>query len=149
MRRFLALTIAVTVTATPLAARPPEEAVLAEVAVGLVASFAGMYAGWSISELLADSFPDNPALARQLRMASIFGGIVLGASGGVALTGTLLGVNGNIPLCFLGGVLGIAVGALASIPIYALTDIDIDLLLIPAATVGLAVWGFNHGATSR
>lgn len=149
MQKLVVLLIVAILGATPLAARPPEEAVLAELAVGLVASFAGMYAGWSVSELLADSFPDDPMLVRQLRMTGILGGIVLGASGGVALTGALLGVNGNIPLCFLGGTLGIAVGYLVSIPIYALTGTDVDLLLIPAAAVGLAVWGFNHGATSR
>ena len=41
------------------------------------------------------------------------------------------------------------VGALISIPIYALTQADLDLFLVPAAAVGLAVWGFNYGATSR
>lgn len=58
-------------------------------------------------------------------------------------------MSGNVPLCLLGGALGIAVGALASIPIYVLANIDVDLLPIPAVAVGLAVWGFNHGATSR
>ena len=82
-------------------------------------------------------------------MDVVFGGILAGACGGVALSGTLLGVDGNLPLCLLGGCLGLGVGALISIPIYALTQADLDLFLVPAAAVGLAVWGFNYGATSR
>ena len=99
--------------------------------------------------LLRDSFPNDGAWGRELGNDLIFGGILAGACGGVALTGELLGVDGNLPMCLLGGCLGLGVGALISIPIYGLFNVDLDLLLIPAAAVGLAVWGFNYGATSR
>ena len=108
-----------------------------------------MYLGSQASVLLRDSLSNDGAWGRQASMDVVFGGILAGACGGVALTGTLLGVDGNLPLCLLGGCLGLGVGALISIPIYALTQADLDLFLVPAAAVGLAVWGFNYGATSR
>lgn len=148
MRRAVVLIVAAVLAAVPAMARAPEEAVLPEVGVGLAAAFGGMYVGWATSSSVAGLFPDNPALSRQLRMATILGGMVLGASGGVAVTGTLLGVDGNLPLCFLGGVMGIGVGYLLSIPLYILADVDLDLVLLPVAAVALAVWGFNHRATA-
>lgn len=123
--------------------------VLAEVGVGLVAAFVGMYVGWTIYSSFADPSPDVPALSRPLQMAIVLGGIVLGASGGVALVGTLLGVRGNLPLCFLAGVMGIGAGYLLSLPSHVLANIDVHLLFVPAAAAGFAVWGFNHGATTR
>jgi hypothetical protein len=149
MRTILTTAVVLLVVATVAVARPPEEAVLAEVAGGLVGSFAGMSLGWSASLLLMNSFPDAGSWTRDLTKGAVFGGILAGACGGVALTGALLGVDGNLPVCLLGGCIGIGVGALLSIPIYALADMDLDLLLIPAAAAGLAVWGFNQGATSR
>jgi hypothetical protein len=86
---------------------------------------------------------------RQLAAPLTFGGIVAGACGGVALAGTLLGVDGNLSLCLLGGCIGLGAGALLSIPVYGLLNIDLDLFLAPAAAVTFAVWGFNAGAPSR
>jgi hypothetical protein len=108
-----------------------------------------MYLGSAASMLLRDSLPNEGAWSAELNKDLIFGGILAGACGGVALTGTLLGVDGNLPFCLLGGCLGLGVGALLSIPIYGLFNLDLDLLLIPAAAVALTVWGFNYGATSR
>ncbi len=64
MRKLLVLLTLATLTMPPLAARPPEDAVFTEVVVGLVGSFADMYAGWTVSELLTGSFPDNLMLGR-------------------------------------------------------------------------------------
>ena len=149
MKKILIAAMAVLVLATGAVARQPEEAILGEVAGGLIGSFAGMYLGSEASMLLRDAFPNAGAWRAELTKDLVFGGILAGACGGVSLTGTLLGVDGNLPLCLLGGCLGLGVGALLSIPIYGLLEIDLDLLLIPAAAVGLAVWGLNYGATSR
>ncbi len=149
MRKIVVAMMAVLILGTGAVARPPEEAMLGEVAGGLIGSFAGLYLGSEASVLLRDSLPNEGAWVHQLGTGVVFGGILAGAFGGVALTGTLLGVNGNLPLCLLGACLGVGVGALISIPIYSLARIDLDLLLIPVAAVGLAVWGFNYGATSR
>jgi len=149
MRKVLVAAMAVLVLGTAAVARPPEEAVPGEVAAGLVGSFAGMYLGSEASVLLRDSLSSDGAWGYQLGMGVVFGGVLAGACGGVALAGTLLGVDGNLPLCLLGGCVGLGVGAFISIPIYALTQADLDLFLVPAAAVGLAVWGFNYGATSR
>lgn len=149
MSRAVVLIVAAVLAAVSAMARSPEEAVLAEAGVGLAAAFGGMYVGWAISSSVAGLSPDDSVLGRELRMATILGGMVLGASGGVAATGTLLGVDGNLPLCFLGGVMGIGAGYLLSIPLYILADLDLDLVLLPVAAVALAVWGFNHGATAR
>ncbi|MEW6216802.1 MAG: hypothetical protein AB1543_03895 [Candidatus Bipolaricaulota bacterium] len=149
MRKVLAVVIAAIVAGGALVARPPEEAVLAETLAGLVGAFAGFYAGWRVSLAVEGAFPNREAWVRHLGAGAVFGGIIVGASGGVALTGILLGVEGNLPLCVLGGCLGLGVGALLSVPIYALAGLDLDMLFVPIATVALAVWGFNHGATSR
>ncbi len=149
MRKILIAAMIVLVLGTGAVARQPEEAILGEVAGGLIGSFAGMYLGSEASVLLRDSLPSEGAWGRELSNGLVFGGILAGACGGVALAGTLLGVDGNLPLCVLGACLGVGVGALLSIPIYGLFNLDLDLLLIPAAAVGLAVWGFNYGATSR
>ena len=149
MRRTLIAAMAVLILGTGAVARPPEEAILGEVAGGLIGSFAGMYLGSEASVLLRNSLPNEGAWVHQLGTGVVFGGILAGACGGVALAGTLLGVDGNLPMCLLGGCLGLGVGALLSIPIYSLAGIDLDLLLIPVAAVSLAVWGFNYGATSR
>lgn len=149
MRKILIAAMIVLVLATGAVARPPEEAILGEVAGGLIGSFAGMYLGSEASVLLRNSLPNEGAWVHQLGTGVVFGGILAGACGGVALAGTLLGVDGNLPTCLLGGCLGLGVGALLSIPIYSLAGIDLDLLLIPVAAVSLAVWGFNYGATSR
>jgi hypothetical protein len=149
MKKIVVGMMAVLILATGAVARQPEEAILGEAAAGLVGSFAGMYLGSQASMLLRESFPDGGAWTREAGKDLIFGGILVGACGGVALTGTLLGIDGNLPMCLLGGCLGLGVGAVVSIPIYGLFNIDLDLLLIPAAAVGFAVWGFNDGATSR
>ena len=149
MKKILVAMMAVLVLGTGVVARQPEEAILGEVAAGLVGSFAGMYLGSEASMLLRDAFPNAGAWRAELAKDLVFGGILAGACGGVALTGELLGVDGNLPMCLLGGCLGLGVGALISIPIYGLFNLDLDLLLVPAAAVGLAVWGFNYGATSR
>ncbi|MCX6099733.1 MAG: hypothetical protein NTX69_06930 [Candidatus Bipolaricaulota bacterium] len=149
MRKALIATMAVLILGTGAVARPPEEAILGEVAGGLIGSFAGMYLGLEASVLLRNSFPNDGAWGRKLSKGLVFGGILAGACGGVALAGTLLGVDGNLPLCLLSACLGVGVGALLSIPIYSLAGIDLDLLLIPVAAVSLAVWGFNYGATSQ
>jgi hypothetical protein len=149
VRKALIATMAVLILGTGAVARPPEEAILGEVAGGLIGSFVGLYLSSGASMLLRDSLPNEGAWVHQLGTGLVFGGILTGACGGVALAGTLLGVDGNLPLCLLGACLGVGVGALLSIPIYSLAGIDLDLLLIPVAAVGLAVWGFNYGATSR
>ena len=149
MRKALIAAMAVLILGTGAVARPPERAILGEVAGGLIGSFAGLYLGSEASVLLRNSFPNEGAWVHQLGTGVVFGGILAGGCGGVALAGTLLGVDGNLPMCLLGGCLGLGVGALLSIPIYGLLGIDLDLLLVPAAAVGLAVWGFNYGATSQ
>ncbi len=111
MRKVLVAAIAVLVLGTAAVARPPEEAILGEVAAGLVGSFAGMYLGSQASVLLRDSLSNDGAWGRQASMDVVFGGILAGACGGVALTGTLLGVDGNLPLCLLGGCLGLGCGS--------------------------------------
>lgn len=149
MRKILIATMVVLILGTGAVARPPQEAILGEAAAGLIGSFAGMYLGSQAAMLLRDSFPGEGAWSAELTKDLVFGGILAGACGGVALTGTLLGVDGNLPMCLLGGCFGLGLGALLSIPIYGLFEVDLDLLLIPVAAVGLAVWGFNYGATSR
>ncbi len=149
MRKAFLILIAIVVAGGTLAARPPKEAVLAEVVTGLVGAFAGFYAGWQASLALEAAFPTEADWIGQLNVGIVFGGIALGASGGVMLGGALFGVEGNLPLCLIGGCLGLGAGALVSIPLYAVAGLDLDMLLVPAAAVVGAVWGFNHGATPR
>lgn len=149
MRKCLVAAMIVLVLGTGAVARQPERAILGEVVGGLVGSFAGMVLGSHVSLMLRHSAEDEAPWVRQLAAPLTFGGIVAGACGGVALAGTLLGVDGNLPLCLLGGCIGLGAGALLSIPVYGLFNIDLDLFLVPAAAVGFALWGFNAGATSR
>ncbi len=149
MRKVLIAAVVVLILGTGATARQPEEAILGEVAAGLVGSFAGLYLGSQASMLLDDSAAGAPRWIHQVSSTLPFAGIVVGACGGVVLAGTLLAVDGNLPLCLLGGCLGLGAGALVSIPIYALFGADVDVLLLPAAAAALAVWGFNVGATSR
>lgn len=148
MRKLLVLMITTAVAAAPLVARPPKEVMLAELVGGLVGSFVGLYLGWQVRSHL-ETMPWDENGSEFLTVVGdliVIGGIAVGASMGVTLTGTALGVNGNILGCFLGGVGGM----LASIPIITLTGVDgMDTLVIPAVAAGFATWGFNLGATSR
>lgn len=65
------------------------------------------------------------------------------------LGGALSSVEGNLPLCLIGGGLGRGAGALVSIPLYAVAGLDLDMFLAPAAAAAGAVWGFKHRATPR
>jgi len=150
MRKLLVLIVAVALAAVPLAAKPPEEAVLAELAGGIVGACVGLLIGLHIVRYIELATAEN--WSRFLTVVgdlSTIGFIALGASTGVTLTGTALGVNGNILGCFLGGAGGVLAGIFASFPLIALTGVDLDIVVVPAVTAVFATWGFNLGATSR
>lgn len=76
---------------------------LAEVVTGLVGAFVGFHVGWWASLALDAVFSTEADWIRQLNAGIVFGGIALGVSGGVMLGGALSSVEGNLPLCQIGG----------------------------------------------
>jgi len=145
MRKLLVLLLVLVIGSTPLAARPPEEAVLPEAVVGTLGSFTGLYVGWVIPHWLGVPSAENQTWGR-LGAAT---GMFLGADAGVAVTGSLLGVDGNLRLCIVCGILGILAGFAPAALLAEFAGVELDMVFIPLGSALCSVWGFNMGATSR
>lgn len=105
MRRLLVLGMVVGLSGGSLLAATPEEAVLPELVVGIATGYFGGLGGASVfpAVLAAGGFGGMEATILGT-VLGYTGGTALGASLGVALAGSLLGVKGNVRLCFLGGL---------------------------------------------
>jgi len=131
-----------------LLAAAPEEAVLPELVVGTLAGYAGGLAGAFVLTAVLTAGAEGWGVLGATILGTVLGytgGGALGASFGVATTGSLLGVEGNIGLCFLGG----AGGAGLMIGLRVATEFQPLLWLLPPAAAAGATAGFNMGARTR
>lgn len=148
VRRLLMLGMVVGLSGGSLLATMPEEAVLPELGVGTITGYLGGLIGASVlpSVLTAGGFGGMEATV----LGTVLGytcGTALGASIGVALAGSLLGVEGNVGLCFLGGMggAGLTLGVLTIV-------VEFQLSLWFLSPVGAALGataGFNGDALGR
>jgi len=147
-RGLLALTMVVGLSGGFLLAAAPEAAVLPELVVGTLTGYAGGLAGAFLLTAALTTGAEGWGVLGAAILGTVLGytgGAALGASFGVAMTGWLLGVEGNIGLCFLGGAggAGLVFGVGVAVELQPLF-----WLLPPAAAAG-ATAGFNVGARVR
>ncbi len=149
MRAILFVVLALGVVAVSAFPAQPEDAVLAEFLVGTVCSFAGGVGGaYVLAWAFAAGETGWEAFGRAIVGAILgyTGGTILGASLGVAATGTLLGIEGNIGLCFLGATAGTGIAFGIG---FALNLGDPAFFFIPPFAAAGATAGFNVGARPR
>ncbi len=144
---IVVLTLAL-VSASALAARP-EDAVLPEFLAGTLAGYGGAFVGAvTLSWAFSAGATGWDALGRAILGAFLgfAGGTILGSSLGVITAGALLGIEGNVALCFLGasGGTGVAFGLGLGLGIP-----ETILPLAPPIAAAGATAGFNVGARVR
>ncbi len=112
--------------------------------VGTLAGYGlGLAGAYGLAALFTVDCQGWECLGRAIIGAAVgyLGGATLGASLGVWATGSLLGVEGNIGLCFLGGFAGagtfVGLGFVLQLP-------EVLYLVPPAAAAG-ATAGYNAG----
>ncbi len=127
----------------------PEDVVLPEFLAGTLGGYAGAVIGaYTLSWAFAAGATGWDALGRAIFGAFLgfTGGTVVGSSLGVIVAGSLLGIDGNIGLCFLGAAAGTGVGFGIGI---AFNISETVLPLTPPIAAAGATVGFNVGAQSR
>ncbi len=130
-------------------AAEPQEAVRSEFWVGTLAGYAvgigGMFGVSALASAGCDGGWECFGRAIVGAFLGYTGGSAVGASLGVWATGNAYGVEGNVALCFLGGVGGAATSAGLAL----LVEIPELLVLVPPAAAAGATAGFNVGAELR
>ncbi|MBC7098344.1 hypothetical protein H5T52_04390 [Candidatus Bipolaricaulota bacterium] len=147
-RRLLVLSMVVGLSGGFILAAAPEEAMLPELVVGTLAGYAGGLAGAFVLTAVLTAGAEGWEVLGATILGTVLGytgGAALGASLGVATTGSLLGVEGHIGLCFLGG----AGGAGLMIGLRLATEFQPLFWLLPPAAAAGATAGFNMGARVR
>ena len=148
MRKLFVLAMVVGLFGGVLLAATPEEAILPELVVGTLAGYAGAVTGASVLVAVLTQGAEGWGVLGATILGTVLGytgGAALGASLGVMAAASLLGVQGNVGLCFLGG----AGGAGLMIGLRLATEFQpLFWLLPPAAAVG-ATAGFNAGSPNR
>ena len=148
MRRLLVLAMVVGLSDGFLLAATPEEAMLPELVMGTLAGYAGAVTGASVPVAVLTAGAEGWGVLGAAILGTVLGytgGAALGASFGVMTAGSLLGVEGNIGLCFLGG----AGGAGLMIGLRVATEFQPLFWLLPPAAAAGATAGFNVGARVR
>jgi len=148
VRRLLVLAMVVGLSDGFLLAATPEEAMLPELVMGTLAGYAGAVTGASVLVAVLTAGAEGWGVLGAAILGTVLGytgGAALGASFGVMTAGSLLGVEGNIGLCFLGG----AGGAGLMIGLRVATEFQPLFWLLPAAAAAGATAGFNVGARVR
>lgn len=148
MRRLLVLAMVVGLSDGFLLAATPEEAMLPELVMGTLAGYAGAVTGASVLVAVLTAGAEGWGVLGAAILGTVLGytgGAALGASFGVMTAGSLLGVEGNIGLCFLGG----AGGAGLMIGLRVATEFQPLFWLLPPAAAAGATAGFNVGARVR
>jgi len=150
VRRMAVLALALLVMGAPALTAGPEDAILPEFLAGTLGGYAGAALGaytlsWAFSLGGATGWD---ALARVILGAFLgfAGGTIVGSGLGVIAAGSLLGVEGNVGLCFLGAAAG--TGVVFGIGI-ALDIPETVLPFAPPIAAAGATAGFNVGARSR
>lgn len=149
MRKAVAALVIVGILSGAAVAARPEDAVLPEFLAGTLAAYAGGIIGaYTLSAAFAAGAQGWGALAAAILGAVLgyTGGTILGSSLGVIGAGALLGVEGNVGLCFLGAAGG--TGVMVGIGLAFEFPETVFLLAPPVAAAG-ATAGFNVGARSR
>jgi len=112
--------------------------------VGTLAGYGlGVAGAYGLATLLTVDCEGWDCLGRALLGAGLgyLGGSALGASLGVWATGSLLGFEGNVGLCFLGGFTG--AGALLGLGF--VLELPAAFYLVPPAAAAGATAGYNAG----
>lgn len=149
MRKMIMLVLALFLASAPTLARQPADALLPEFLAGTLAGYAGGAIGaYALSWAFSAGATGWDALARAILGAFVgfSGGTILGASLGVIGAGSLLGIEGNVGLCFLGAAAG--TGVVMGVGI-AFSIAETTLPLAPPIAAAAATAGFNVGARSR
>ncbi len=146
MVRIGVVGLALLVAGAPALAQVPRYTVAAELVGGVLGGYAGGALGaLALSWALSVGYTGWEALARVIVGAYLgfFGGSIAGASLGVIGVGTLLGIEGNVPLA----VLGAATGTGLSFGIgFSLQVPEMVLPFGPLLSAAGATAGFNVGA---
>lgn len=149
MRTLLVLVLVALLAGAPGLAREPRDAILPEFLAGTLGGYAGAVIGaYTLSWAFSLGATGWDSLARVIFGAFLgfAGGTVVGSSLGVIAAGSLLGIEGNIGLCFLGAAAGtgatFGVGISLGIP-------ETILPFAPPLAAAGAIAGFNVGARSR
>ncbi len=124
----------------------PEDAVRSEFWVGTLTGYAvGIGGLFGVSAIVSAGCGGGwECFGRAILGALIgyTGGSAVGASLGVWATGNAYGVDGNVTLCFLGGMGGAATSAALGL----IVGVPELLVLVPPAAAAGATAGFNVGA---
>ncbi len=130
-------------------AAQPRDAVWSEFLVGTLAGYAlgigGMFGVSAIASAGCDGGWECFGRAIVGALIGYTGGSAVGASLGVWATGNAYGVEGNVALCFLGGMGGALTSAAAAL----FMEVPELLVVVPPAAAAGATAGFNVGATLR
>lgn len=149
MPKIAAVVLAVVVSCLPVLAAAPRDAVFFEFLAGTVGGYAGAAVGAiALSWAFSTGATGWDALARTILGAFLgfAGGTIVGSSLGVIAGGSLMGVDGNMGLTFLGAAAG--TGVMFGIGI-GLQIPEAILPLAPPVAAAAATAGFNVGARAR
>ena len=149
MRTVWTVVLVLALVGASASAVEPQDAVLLEFLAGTAGGYAGAALGaYTLAWAFAAGATGWDALGRAILGAFLgfTGGTIVGSSLGVIAAGSLLGIDGNIGLCFLGAAAGTGIAFGIGI---AFNISETSLPLAPPIAAAGATAGFNVGARAR
>lgn len=149
MRTVVLIGLAILVVAPAALAARPEDGILPELIAGTVGGYGGAFLGattlaWVFS--LGSTGWESLVLVIVGAYLGFYGGTVVGSSLGVIAAGSLLGMEGNVGLTFLGAAVG--TGGMFGVA-FSLQIPETLLPFTPVIAAAAATAGFNVNARSR